>query len=146
MGIFDRKRKQRPCVYEGQKFKSETHRDRFIYLRTLERSGEISQLTTNVRYTVIPAVKGEKIVTDKDGRTRKRKYNIQNPSYFYADFVYTMKDGTNVVEEVKADPNKLSKYYLLKKKLMLVYHQIVVHEVYDPYELEHIVNYGKKPR
>lgn len=145
MGIFDRKKRQRPVLYEGIKFQNEKVRDRYIYLKTLERSGEISNVAHNVRYTVVPAITGLKSVTRKDGYTRNIKYNIQNPSYLYVDFTYTLKNGETVAEEVKTNPEKLSKYYLLKKKLMRVYHDIVVNEVYDPYEWEH-TNYGKKPR
>lgn len=145
MGLFDRKKRQKPVWHDGIRFQNEKVRDRYIYLKTLERGGEIINLAYNVRFTVVPAIKDVKSVTYKDGRTRNIKYNVQNPSYFYVDFTYTLKNGEKVAEEVKSDPAKLSKYYLLKKKLMRVYNDIIVKEVYDPYDFDY-ANYGKKPR
>lgn len=150
MGWFSKKNNQSkwhntPCEYNGIKFASHKERDRYIFLKSLEDKGVISDLKRQVRYTVCPAVYGEREVQLKT-KTKIEKYTVQKAAYYYADFTYTY-NGETIVEDVKGDPNKktLTKEYLLKKKMMLAFNGIEVIEVYNPTEWNH-VNSGKTPR
>lgn len=133
-----------PCEYNGIKFDSHKERDRYIFLKSLEDKGVISDLKCQVRYTVIPTVYGERDVQLKT-KTKIEKYTVQKAAYYYADFTYTY-NGDTIVEDVKGDPNTtLTGEYQLKKKMMLAFNGIEVIEIYNPTEWNH-VNSGKKPR
>lgn len=153
MGWFNKKQEKKrnkwgnePCEYNGIKFKSHKERDRYIFLKSLEDKGVISDLKCQVRYTVIPTVYGEREVQLKT-KTKIEKYTIQKAAYYYADFTYTY-NGDTIVEDVKGDPNKktLTKEYQLKKKMMLAFNGIEVVEIYNPTEWNKIINYNKRPR
>jgi hypothetical protein len=138
-----------PCEYNGIKFDSHKERDRYIFLKSLQDKGVISDLKCQVRYTVCPAVYGEREVeyyTEKlhVKKTKIEKYTKQTASYYYADFTY-MLNGELVVEDVKGNEGVVTDTYVLKKKLMLAYNNIEVIEVYNPTVWNH-VNSGKKPR
>lgn len=133
-----------PCEYNGIKFDSHKERDRYIFLKSLEDKGVISDLKCQVRYTVIPTVYGEREVQLKT-KTKIEKYTVQKASYYYADFTYTY-NGETIVEDVKGDPNTtLTGEYQLKKKMMLAFNNIEVIEVYNPTVWNH-VNSNKQPR
>lgn len=133
-----------PCEYNGIKFDSHKERDRYIFLKSLEDKGVISDLKCQVRYTVIPTVYGEREVQLKT-KTKIEKYTVQKAAYYYADFTYTY-NGDTIVEDVKGDPNTtLTGEYQLKKKMMLAFNGIEVIEIYNPTSWNH-VNSGKKPR
>lgn len=140
-----------PCEYNGIKFDSHKERDRYIFLKSLEDKGVISDLKCQVRYTVIPAVYGEREVeyyTEKlhVKKTKIEKYTRQQAAYYYADFVYTFNDET-IIEDVKGNPNTtLTGEYQLKKKMMLAFNGLEVIEIYNPTEWNKIVNYNKRPR
>lgn len=140
-----------PCEYNGIKFDSHKERDRYIFLKSLEDKGVIHDLKCQVRYTVIPAVYGEREVeycTRKLNvkKTKIEKYTVQQAAYYYADFTYTFNDET-IVEDVKGNPDTtLTDSYLLKKKMMRAFNGIEIIEIYNPTEWNKIVNYGKKPR
>lgn len=76
------KYRNKKCEYQGKKFDSMRERDRYIYLQSLLRSGQIEDLKTQEPFQLIP----------KNGKHRAVKY--------VADFVYT-KNGQMVVEDVK---------------------------------------------
>jgi hypothetical protein len=133
-----------PCEYNGIKFASHKERDRYIFLKSLEDKGVISDLKRQVRYTVIPTVYGEREVQLKT-KTKIEKYTVQKASYYYADFTYTY-NGETIVEDVKGDPNTtLTDTYQLKKKMMLDFNGIEVVEIYNPTSWNY-VNSSKKPR
>ena len=133
-----------PCEYNGIKFDSHKERDRYIFLKSLEDKGVISDLKRQVRYTVCPAVYGEREVQLKT-KTKIEKYTVQKASYYYADFTY-IYNGETIVEDVKGDPNTtLTDTYQLKKKMMLAFNGIEVIEIYNPTSWNH-VNSNKQPR
>lgn len=132
-----------PCEYNGIKFDSHKERDRYIFLKSLEDKGVISDLKRQVRYTVCPAVYGEREVQLKT-KTKIEKYTRQIASYYYADFTY-MLNGELVVEDIKGAEGTETEVFRLKAKLMLAYNGIEVKKVYNPTEWNH-VNSGKKPR
>jgi hypothetical protein len=132
-----------PCEYNGIKFDSHKERDRYIFLKSLEDKGVISDLKRQVRYTVCPAVYGEREVQLKT-KTKIEKYTRQIASYYYADFTYVL-NGEIVVEDVKGAQGTETEVFRLKQKLMLAYNGIEVKKVYNPTEWNH-VNSNKKPR
>lgn len=149
MGFFSKKQNKQskwhntPCEYNGIKFDSHKERDRYIFLKSLEDKGVISDLKRQVRYTVCPAVYGEREVQLKT-KTKIEKYTRQIASYYYADFTY-MLNGELVVEDIKGAEGTETEVFRLKAKLMLAYNGIEVKKVYNPTEWNY-VNSGKKPR
>lgn len=149
MGFSSKKQKNQskwhntPCEYNGIKFASHKERDRYIFLKYLEDKGVISDLKRQVRYTVCPAVYGEREVQLKT-KTKIEKYTRQIASYYYADFTYIL-NGELVVEDIKGAEGTETEVFRLKAKLMLAYNGIEVKKVYNPTEWNN-VNYGKKPR
>lgn len=100
--------------YNG--FDSKAEYDRYVILRLMERAGKISDLRTQVRYNLIPS-------QHRDGKI------IEKPCDYIADFVYEM-DGKTVVEDVKGYKKGASyEYFVIKRKLMLLIHNIQVREV-----------------
>jgi len=149
MGWFNKKQNNQskwhntPCEYNGIKFDSHKERDRYIFLKSLEDKGVISDLKRQVRYTVCPAVYGEREVQLKT-KTKIEKYTRQIASYYYADFTY-MLNGELVVEDIKGAEGTETEVFRLKAKLMLAYNGIEVKKVYNPTEWNY-VNSGKRPR
>lgn len=86
----------RKTVVDGINFDSAKEARRYSELRLLERAGEIFELQMQVKFTLIPKQEGER------------------PVFYIADFVYTEKDGTRIVEDVKGFRTK---EYIIKRKL-----------------------------
>jgi len=98
----------------GLKFDSKAEGKRFLQLKAMEQAGEIFGLETQAEYELIPA---QKLGTHKE-----------RPVKYVCDFRYTTKDGNRVVEDVKSGPTK-TREYIVKRKLMLLIHGIIVKEV-----------------
>lgn len=138
-----------PCEYNGIKFDSHKERDRYIFLKSLEDKGVISELTCQPRFTICPEVYEEREVTYKTEKlqiekTVVKKVKIANARYYYGDFSYVF-DGQKVVEDVKSSPENLTDLYSLKKSLMMYFFHIDVKEIYNPTSWNH-VNSNKQPR
>lgn len=95
-------------------FDSKKEAARYQELRLLERAGKIKDLQRQVKYELIPS--------QKDAATGKV---IERPVRYIADFVYT-ENGKTVVEDTKGFRTK---DYVLKRKMMLWVHGIVIKEV-----------------
>lgn len=95
----------------GHTFDSRHEAERYIVLRSMEKSGLISNLRLQVPYEL---VQGQKI----KGKTIR-------PSYYIADFAYT-SGGEEVVEDAKGVKTAV---YQLKKKLMADRYGILIQEV-----------------
>nr|DAZ39099.1 MAG TPA: Endonuclease [Caudoviricetes sp.] len=86
---------------DGLVFDSRREAKRYVELREMERSGEISNLQRQVRYELIPAF-------DAGGKHYR-------PTSYVADFVYTdAKSGEEVVEDCKGYRTDV---YRLKSKM-----------------------------
>ena len=153
MGWFNKKSKNKyhneKCEYDGIKFDSHKERDRYIFLKSLQDKGVISELKCQPRFTVCPEVYEEREVTYetkklKVQKTAIRQVKINNAHYYYGDFSYLL-NGSLVVEDIKSSPDNLTDLYKLKKSLVLYFYKIEVIEVYNPTTWNH-PNYGKKPR
>lgn len=106
----------RKTIVDGIKFDSKKEATRYKELKTLEKSGVISNLQRQVKYVLIPA-------------QREDKKLIERECSYYADFVYR-QNGQTVVEDVKGY-RKGGAYavFAIKRKLMLEKYGIRVKEV-----------------
>ena len=112
---------------DGIEFPSKHEANRYCELKLLERAGEISDLRLQVDFELIP----NQYITEKrygkNGKKLKDKQILLERKVVYrADFVYTDKDGSQVVEDTKGFKTK---EYLIKRKLMLYVHGIQIQEV-----------------
>lgn len=104
----------RKVEIDGIKFDSEAEGKRYIQLKALEKAGEIVDLRIQVEFQILPA-------QDKFGKKER-------PVKYVCDFRYTTKDGNRVVEDVKSAPTK-TREYIIKRKMLLFFHGIIVREV-----------------
>lgn len=109
--------------FQGQSFDSRREWRRFQELKLLEKSGEISELRTQVKYILIPAQREPETI-GKRGGILKGKLIEREVSYI-ADFQYKNKSGDLVVEDSKGFRTK---EYIIKRKLMLYVHGIRIKE------------------
>lgn len=102
------------CVYNGLKFDSHKELRRYLELRLLERSGQITCLKRQVKFELIPAQK------DESGKCIERAVS------YIADFVYQNENGKTVVEDTKG---VRTKEYVIKRKLLLWRYGIRIKEI-----------------
>lgn len=137
-GKKDRKLHEKPvdCVLaDGTPFTFDSKREykRYQELALMEKSGQISDLQLQVKYTLIPAQREPDYMDyskSKQGKLVKGKV-IEREMAYIADFVY-QKDGETVVEDAKGYRNPASapyKVFVCKRKLMLWLYGIKVQEV-----------------
>lgn len=121
----------KPVSHEGMKFDSGKEFERWLFLKEAEQRGEISNLRRQVKFQLLPSVVEEYEVQLKT-KTKTKTRVVQQAVFYICDFCYE-KDGAEVVEDVKASPNKavLDKTYTLKKKMMKSLKGIDIKEVYD---------------
>ncbi|RAJ00462.1 uncharacterized protein DUF1064 [Chitinophaga skermanii] len=100
-----RKYRNKICYVFGNKFDSKKEALRYIELKEQENLKSISNLRLQVKYAIV--VNNVKICT------------------YIADFVYTDKKGTTIIEDVKGVRTPV---YKLKKALMLATHGICILE------------------
>ena len=103
----------RKVSLDGMTFDSVKEAKRYRDLSLLQRAGEISDLRTQVKYTLVPSQK-------------KPSGGTERPVTYTADFVYKDKDGKEVVEDAKG---VRTQQYTIRRKLMLERHRIEVKEV-----------------
>lgn len=115
---------------QGNRWDSEKEYYRWVTLRKAEKQGRIQDLQRQVVFTLLPAVTEEQTVQLKT-KTKTVTKTVQQPVTYRADFVY-LKDGQQVVEDVKGSPRMLTQEYLIKKKFMRGLLGIKIKEVYEP--------------
>lgn len=107
--------------YDGHKFDSKREAQRYAELKLLQKSGQISELQTQVKFQLIPSQR------DANGKVVERAVS------YIADFVYFDKrTSETVAEDVKGyrDPSSaVYKVFAIKRKMMLFFHGITVREV-----------------
>lgn len=109
---------------DGHTYDSMKEYRRYLELLWLEKDGQISDLQRQVKYLLIPAQR-EPDSIGKRGGVKKGKLIEKEVSY-YADFVYTdTATGKVVVEDTKG---MRTKDYILKRKMMLYFHNIRIKE------------------
>ena len=108
-----RKYRNEVTYLDGMRFDSKAEARRWSMLKLMERAGEISDLKAQVVFGLLPA-------QEVGGRKEK-------PVQYIADFTY-QKDGQLVIEDVKSGPTK-TREFIIKRKLMMWIHGLIVHEV-----------------
>jgi len=106
-------------VYEGEKFDSKRELEHYKKLKLRQQLGEISELTRQVEFTLIPA-KYEHYEVKGKRKTTTKKRIIERQVVYKADFSY-MQNGERVVVDAKG---MRTKDYNIKRKLMLHVHGI----------------------
>jgi hypothetical protein len=99
-------------VIDGIKFDSKKEAARWCELKSLEKDGEIFFLRRQVPFVLLDGEEGP------DGKKLR-------PMKYVADFVYTDKDGDQVVEDSKGMKTDV---YKIKKRLMWHIHGIAILE------------------
>lgn len=107
------KYRSRKVTVDDATFDSYREAKRYRDLSLLLRAGEISDLRTQVKYTLIPAQK-------------KPSGGTERAVTYTADFVYRDKTGKEIVEDAKG---VRTQQYIIRRKLMLYTHGIEVLEV-----------------
>lgn len=111
---------------DGIPFDSKKEARRYSELKLLEKAGEIYDLTTQVKFVLIPA---QYKVVERYGKKGQRLKDgqkcLEKECAYIADFVY-YQHGVKVVEDTKG---MRTKDYIIKRKLMLYMHGIKIKEV-----------------
>lgn len=116
------------CI-DGVQFDSKLEANRWIWLKSLEKQGKISNLQRQVKFELIPKQIEESTeaykIGAKKGLHKPGKLLEKSVSYI-ADFVYDDENGNVVVEDTKGvkTPD-----YVIKRKLMLYLGGIRIKEV-----------------
>ena len=106
------------------KYDSHKEARRAMILKSMLRSGLISDLREQVPYELIPAQYGE---CGKDLNGKTVKVLLERACRYVADFVYVdVGTGQTVVEDTKG---VRTKEYIIKRKLMLAVHGIRIREI-----------------
>lgn len=125
------KYKNQKITVDGETFDSRKECGRYVQLKHLERMGQISNLQRQVRYELIPAqYESVPRYSEKTGLRLKDGQNlVERGVYYVADFVYSLKDGSVVVEDVKGYTEGAAyALFSIKRKLMLKEHGIKILE------------------
>lgn len=112
------------CEYNGEVFDSKREREFYGQLKLLERCGQVSNIRRQVEYELIPAQREPDSIGKRGGV--KRGKTIEAAIKYRADFVYTDRDGVEIVVDTKGFRTK---DYILKRKMMLYFHNIRIKEV-----------------
>lgn len=113
---------------DGLTFDSKKEYYRYCELKMLLQKGEISNLRTQVKFTLVPAQREPEQVGKRGGKIKGKL--IEKECAYYADFVYTDKNGHTIVEDVKGyRGGGAYTVFTMKRKLMLYVFGIKVREL-----------------
>lgn len=101
---------------DGHLFDSTKEAKRYMALKLLEQSGQITDLRIQVEFLLIP-------------KQAKPAGGFERPASYSADFVYFDRSGNQVVEDVKSEPTRKKPDYVMRRKLMLMVHGIEIREI-----------------
>lgn len=123
-----RKYGNRKTTIGGKEFDSKKEAQRYQELQLLQRSGQIQNLQTQVKYVLIPAQREASFEVYKSGPNKGRRKPgklLEHECSYIADFCY-IRNGETVVEDAKGYRTEV---YKIKKKLMLERYGIQIREV-----------------
>mgnify|MGYP003467547288 FL=1 len=101
--------------YQGQLFDSKREMQRYVVLKEAEEKGLISDLRTQVTFELIPAIT-EEYVEHLKTKDKIKTRVLQRAVTYKADFVY-IKDGEEIIEDVKISKALIPKEFALKEKI-----------------------------
>lgn len=114
---------------DGHIFDSRKEANYYLYLKSLEKTGAISNLRLQVPYEIVPAIYETQTVHLKTKDKTVEKC-VQKAVHYLADFVYTVTEtGREEVVDVKSAATREDKVYVLKKKMMRAFNGISIVEV-----------------
>lgn len=113
----------------GLKFDSKKEYQRYLVLKEAEDKGVITDLRTQVKFELIPAVV-EEYVEHLKTKDKIKTRTLQLAITWTADFVY-QKDGEEVVEDVKPSKALLSDRFVIKEKLFFWRYRKKIRCVYN---------------
>lgn len=113
----------------GLKFDSKKEYQRYLFLKDAEEKGLITNLRTQVKYELIPAVT-EEYVEHLKTKDKIKTRTLQLAITWTADFVYC-KGSEEVVEDVKPSKFLLSDRFVIKEKLFFWKYRKKIRLVYD---------------
>lgn len=111
----------------GETFDSKKEYNRWCELRLLERAGKIRGLQRQVKFELLPAQ--YRIVATRTGQKRQC---VERAVSYIADFVYKeqlVQDGDFCVTVVEDTKGFRTADYILKRKMMLFFHDIRIKEI-----------------
>lgn len=119
-------------VRDGKKFQSRLEGDRWMFLSQKQNEGVISDLEMQKTFILIP--KQYKDVK-KQLKTKVKivRQVAERDCRYIADFVYKKGDQI-VVEDTKSDATVKKESYVIKRKLLLYLHGIMIRQVKDARE------------
>lgn len=124
--------KHKTILADGLKFDSQKEYDRYLFLKDAEKQGLIYDLRVHVKYELIPSVTEEYVVHLKTKDKIKTRV-LQQAITWTSDFVY-VKDGEEVVEDVKPRKDLLSDRFVIKEKLFFWKYRKRIKLVFDEKE------------
>ena len=101
--------------YQGKLFDSKREMQRYIVLKEAEEKGLISDLRTQITFELIPAIT-EEYVEHLKTKDKIKTRVLQRAVTYKADFVY-VKNGEEIVEDVKVAKGLIPKEFVLKEKI-----------------------------
>lgn len=110
-------------------FDSALEYKRYLVLQDEQRRGNIRGLQRQVEFELIPNQYRKRIKQLKT-KVKEEEYLAERKVSYFADFVY-YKGNDKVVEDTKG--MRLADY-ILKRKMMLFFHNIIIREVKKPTE------------
>lgn len=114
---------------DGLKFDSKKEYQRYVFLKDAEDNGLITDLRTQVKFELIPAVT-EEYVEHLKTKDKIKTRTLQLAITWTADFVY-LKNGEEVIEDVKPSKFLLSDRFVIKEKLFFWKYRKKIRLVYD---------------
>ena len=115
---------------DGVTYDSPLEYRRFCELSRLEEAGEIAELTRQVAFELIPTQREETCAVYTKGKNKgmpKPGRVLERGVKYIADFVYTdSSTGEVIVEDTKGVKTV---DYILKRKMMLYFHNIRIKEI-----------------
>lgn len=121
------KYKNKKIIYNGIKFDSRKEYKRYCELALLEKVGQITNLRMQETFELLPArYENYERYSKKTGkRLTDGRRCVERAVCYKADFVYE-ENGKTVVEDTKGFKTK---DYILKRKMMLYFHNIKIKEI-----------------
>lgn len=114
-------------VYDGIEFDSQHEAECYKVLKHRQELGEISDLKRQVSFTLLPT---QYYMTDQKTKNSKPKYKAERAVTYIADFTY-IDNSTEmlVVADSKSPITRKDKAYILKRKMMLYFHNVHIVEL-----------------
>lgn len=114
------KYKNEKTEYEGITFDSKKEKKTYIQLRLLEKCGKIFDLKRQVSFELLPAQ--YRVINGK-------KTCIERACKYIADFTYNDENMNLVVVDCKSEITRKISSYVLKRKMLLFFHNIILKEI-----------------